>query len=198
MIIGIQVKRFYNKQKSILQSNNKKFHNKEYSNKIDIITNKRNNQIKDILHKISEYIIKYCLNNNIRNIVIGKNKQWKSKINIGKRNNQNFVNIPHTKFIEYLKYKAKLNGIKLIETEESYTSKCDSLSLETIQKHDKYSGKRVKRGLFQSSIGKLINADINGAINILRKKLNKSKQNSLIDRILYNGCVFQPLKVKLF
>lgn len=191
------INRQYNKEKSILQSLNKKLHNKEYSNTIDNLTIKRNLKIKNLLHKYSTYIIKYCLNNDIRNIVIGQNKQWKSKINIGKKNNQNFVNIPHSQFIEYIKYKGELNGIKVITTEESYTSKCDSLSLEEIKKQENYSGKRVKRGLYQSGIGKLINADINGAINIIRKVLDKSKQNSLIQRILSNGCVFQPLKLTI-
>jgi len=117
--------------------------------------------------------------------------------NIGKRNNQNFVQIPYLKLINYLEYKCKINNINFTKHEKSYTSKCDSLALEEIKKHKKYLGKRVKRGLFKSSIGQIINADINGALNILRKILDKSKYESLIKRIMFNGIVYRPLKIRI-
>ncbi len=94
--------------------------------------------------------------------------------------------------MSYLKYKCKSVGINLIENEESYTSKCDSLSLEKIGKHDSYSGRRIKRGLFQSSIRRLINADVNGSLNILRKVIDDSYVNKIIDR----GLLYNPYKIR--
>ena len=85
-------------------------------------------------------------------------------------------------------------GIKLIITEESYTSKCDSLALEEIKKHEMYLGKRIKRGLFQSSIGKLINADVNGSINIMRKVVGDSE---IISKIINSGWLFQPIRFNI-
>ena len=130
---------------------------------------KRDNKIKDYLHKASRYIINHLVSNSINTLVIGHNKNWKQEINIGKKNNQNFVNIPFNNLIHMLTYKAQLEGIQVIEIEESYTSKCSFLDNEKICKHENYLGKRIKRGLFKASNGKLINADLNGALNILRK-----------------------------
>jgi len=128
-------------------------------------------------------------------------------------NNQKFMNIPHAKLIEYLTYKGTMQGINVVLQEESYTSKCDSLVLESIPVFKTaqetkpninsitgqfYCGKRIKRGLFQSSIGKLINADINGTLNIGRKYL-KCTQNyyEYIHKILNSGLVFNPVKVRI-
>lgn len=130
---------------------------------------KRDNKIKDYLHKASRYIINHLVSNSINTLVIGHNKNWKQEINIGKVNNQNFVSIPFNDLIHMLSYKAKLEGINVIIQEESYTSKCSFLDNEGICKHENYKGKRIKRGLFKASNGKLINADLNGALNILRK-----------------------------
>ncbi len=110
---------------------------------------------------------------------------------MGKKNNQNFVGIPMDKFRSMLKYKLELRGITLIDREESYTSKCSFLDLEPICKHDKYMGKRVKRGQFKSSDGTTINADINGAYNILRKEI----PNVFIEGI--EGLRVIPLKLKI-
>lgn len=123
--------------------------------------------------------------------VIGHNNGWKDSINIGKVNNQNFVQVPFNKLISFLKYKCEMIGIKVTENEESYTSKCDSLALEKIYKHASYLGKRKKRGLFQSSVGKLINADVNGALNILRKVVGDSE---IISKIINSGWLFRPKK----
>ena len=98
--------------------------------------------------------------------------------------------IPFDKLISYLKYKCEMIGISVIEHEESYTSKCDALSFENICKHDNYNGKRIKRGLFQSSAGKLINADVNGALNIMRKVVGDSYVSKIIDSDL----LFRPIK----
>jgi IS605 OrfB family transposase len=105
----------------------------------------------------------------IGTLVIGKNDGWKQNINLGRRTNQNFVPIPHARFIEMLSYKAALVGIQILLTEESYTSKCSFLDLEPIGKHVVYAGRRVKRWLFVASDGRTIHADVNGSLNIMRK-----------------------------
>jgi len=200
LIDGKEIKsinQFYNKKKADLQSINKKLYDKDYSNQLKYLDINRSNKMKDRLHKMAEYIVNYCVDNNLDNIIIGHNIGWKTKCKIGKKNTQNFVMLPHSKLIEYIKYKAKLKSISVEITEESYTSKCDGLALEELGKQGKYLGKRVKRGLFKSSIGLVLNADINGAINILRKVLSKSKQESFIKRILSSGLVFRPVKIKI-
>jgi putative transposase len=108
----------------------------------------------------------------IGTLVIGKNDGWKQEISIGKRNNQNFVQVPHARFIQMLSYKAELVGIQVILVNESHTSKCSFLDDEPICHHERYAGKRIKRGLFRASDGRrIINADVNGAYNILRKAI---------------------------
>ncbi|HIE26707.1 TPA: transposase, partial [Candidatus Poribacteria bacterium] len=139
------------------------------STRIQRLTLKRNHRIKHELHVASFNIIDHLVKEQIGTLVIGKNKNWKLKINIGSRNNQNFVSIPHARFVEMLKYKAELQGIQVYTTKEGYTSKCSFLDREPIEKHDVYMGRRIKRGLFRSKEGILINADINGACNIIRK-----------------------------
>ena len=125
---------YYNKTKSNLQS---KLKNNEKSNKrISSLNLKRNNKINDYLHKSSTFIVNYLVSNNISTLIVGHNKEWKQNIKIGKKNNQNFVSIPHSRFKELLKYKCELEGIKYNETEESYTSKCSFLDNEEICKHD--------------------------------------------------------------
>ena len=100
--------------------------------------------------------------------MIGHNTGWKQNVNMGRQTNQKFVQIPFNKLISLIRYKAEDEGIAVEEVRESYTSKVDHLALETIEHHEKYLGKRVNRGLFVSSSGARINADINGAIGILR------------------------------
>lgn len=135
------------------------------------LTNKRNRQIRHYLHVTSKRIIDLLVAEGIGTLVIGKNKNWKQKVQMGKQNNQTFVSIPIAQFIDMLIYKAKLAGIRVIEQEESYTSKCSFLDSEPIRKHKTYLGRRVERGLFRASDGRLINADINGSYNILRKAI---------------------------
>lgn len=161
------INQYYNKKKAKLQS--KLTGNKKSSNKIIKLTNKRNNKIKDYLHKASRKVIELCLTNNVGTIIIGKNINWKQNVNIGKKNNQNFVNIPFNSFIEMIQYKAKLIGIEVILTEESYTSKCSFIDTEPLNKHENYCGNRIYRGLFKTKSGSIINADINGSFNIIRK-----------------------------
>lgn len=170
---------FFNKRRAKLQSY---IDNKGTSNRIKRLTHKRNCKVNDYLHKTSRFIIDYCLEYKIGTIVIGKNNGWKNKANIGKVNNQKFVNIPHSKLIQQITYKAEDVGIVVKEQQESHTSKCDALALEKVCHHSKYLGKRIKRGLFQSSIGRLINSDVNGAINIARKSKVFQNAKWLLDR----------------
>ena len=137
--------------------------------KIGKLYEKRNNRINYCLHERSKELIELLASNGIIKLVIGYNKNWKQDINLGKRTNQNFVQIPFYTLIEYIKYKAQEKNIEVITCEESYTSKCSFLDDEEICKHEKYAGKRVKRGLFRSSNGHEINADINAAYNIAKK-----------------------------
>lgn len=167
----------YNKEKSRLQSlldNGKKT-----SKKIQNITLKRNNRINDYLHKTTKIFVNYLVSKKINNVVIGYNKEWKQGINIGRVNNQNFVQIPYYKLLNMLTYKCEIEGISVIVTEESYTSKCSFLDDEDICKHEEYVGKRIKRGLYKASDGRLINADVNGALNILKKVIGKFEYNSI-------------------
>ena len=161
------INQFYNKRVSNLKS--KLTNGKKTSKRIKSLTDKRNNKIKDYLHKASTILVNQLVSNDLNTLIIGNNKGWKQDINIGKRNNQSFVQIPYSTFIKMIEYKCKLVGINVLITEESYTSKCSFLDSEDIKKQKEYKGKRIKRGLFKSSEGVLINADVNGSLNILRK-----------------------------
>ena len=161
---------FYNKYVSELQSKLTKGGKRKYtSNKIYSITKNRYNKITDYFHKISTYLINQAVSNSITAIFIGLNKGWKQEIKLGKENNQNFIQIPFNILINMITYKAKDKGIDVITTEESYTSKCSFFDNEEMCHHDKYQGKRIKRGLFRTSDRKTINSDVNGALNIIRK-----------------------------
>lgn len=165
------INQFYNKRLAYYKSKLDTHKQGKSSNRINKLHLKRKNKIDNYLHKSSKYIIERAKENDINTIVIGNNKEWKQEINIGKTNNQNFVNIPHSRFIEMISYKCEREGINIILQEESYTSKCSFLDNEEIMKHDEYKGKRIKRGLFKSNNGRLINSDINGSYNILRKAI---------------------------
>lgn len=165
------INQFYNKRKSELQS--KLSGDRKSSNKINSTTRKRNNKIKNYLHKASRCIVNHLVSNNVNTLIIGKNDNWKQETNIGKKNNQNFVSIPHSQFVEIISYKCKLVGIAVMMTEESYTSKCSFIDNEEMKHHEEYKGKRIKRGLFRTNEGRLINADLNGSLNIMRKVIGE-------------------------
>jgi putative transposase len=162
------INQFYNKQKSHYQSILMK-HGRHSSQRINEMGRKREQRINHYLHVSSRRIIDLMLQEKIGTLVIGKNKNWKQVANMGRKNNQQFVQIPFARFIDMLTYKAKLAGISVVIQEESYTSKCSFLDAEPVKKHPKYVGQRIKRGLFRSASGKSINADLNGSYNILRK-----------------------------
>jgi putative transposase len=133
------------------------------------LTLKRKKKINDYFHKASRKIIDYCVLNDIGTVVIGYNPDWKQNCHLGKKNTQNFVNIPYYRLIQQLNYKATEQGITVIKQEESHSSKCSFLDKEPIEHHDNYLGRRITSGLFKSQQGTIINADVNGAYNILKK-----------------------------
>ena len=171
------INHYYNKTKAKLQSKLKQ--GKYSSKRISRLTSKRNRKVKDYMHKVSKKIVEYMEANSLNTLFVGKNVGWKDSINLGRTNNQNFVSIPYNMLIQMLEYKCKLAGINVVIVNEAYTSKCSFLDREKISKHDNYAGRRVKRGLFISNSGIMINADVNGSLNIMR--LGLEKQNVKLD-----------------
>ena len=171
------INQYYNKTTAKLRSELPT--NEKSSRRLKQLSFKRNNKIDYEMHKISSHIINEAIKNNISKIFIGNNNGWKKGIKIGRRNNQNFVNIPHTKLFNQLSYKGLLNGIEVIFTEESYTSKAsffdkDELPIYGESDSYKFSGRRIKRGLYKDSKCNIWNADLNGAANIMRKCSDKA------------------------
>ena len=179
------INQYYNKKKAKLQS----FVGDKSSNRLIKLTNKRNRKIDNYLHNTSSVIISYLIQNNIGTVVIGKNLLWKTDCNMSKQNNQNFVNIPHARLIKMIEYKTNLVGIKVIITEESYTSKCSFIDNEQLCHHEKYLGRRRHRGLFVSKYKIKINADCNGSGNIIKKAF----PNAFADGI--KGVVVRPIRI---
>ena len=193
------INQYYNKTNAKLQSIKDKQKIKRTTLRQKRIARKRNDRINDYLSKAARIIINYCLNNDIGKIVLGYNEDFQRKSNIGSINNQNFVNIPYGKLRDKLIYLCKLYGIEFKLQEESYTSKASFFDGDEIPIYDKenlqeyiFSGKRIKRGLYQTSTGKLINADCNGALNILRK-------SKVVDlSVLYNrGELNTPKRIRV-
>jgi len=185
------INQYYNKKKAQIQSELKKKNNKDWSNKLQKLTDKRNNKISDYIHKASKHIIDWCMQNQIDTIAIGRNKNWKQESVMSKKVNQNFVEIPHGLFIEKIKYKAENKGIKVIETEESYTSSTSFLDGEEPCEENKNKKRRIHRGLFKSNKGVMINADLNGAYQIIKKVF----PNAFSDGI--EGVGLHPVRVNL-
>lgn len=183
------INQLYNREKSRLQSLLKG--NSKTSRRINQMTHQRNCRVESYLHHASRLIINNLVANRIGKLVIGLNADWKQEVNHGRVNNQNFVSIPHARFAQMLKYKAALVGIEVTFTEESYTSKCSFLDSEPLVYQQKYLGKRVHRGLFRSSTGVLLNADVNGAYNMVRKVFGNGVFTS--DSIV--GYAASPVKV---
>jgi putative transposase len=163
------INQYYNKQLAYYRSIENKKSNFQDTKRIQILHLKRNNKINTIFHRISRILIDYCIKNNLGTIIFGYNNGWKQNINIGKKNNQKFVQIPFLRLINQVKYKSELIGITVITINENHTSKCSFLDNEEIRHHKKYTGKRISRGLFRTSNGTLINADVNAGYNIMKK-----------------------------
>ena len=184
---------WFNHELSRLKSATQTCNNKKTPKRIKRLYDKRNKQTDDAMHKVSRHIVNTLVANGIGHLVLGHNKGWKDSINLGKVTNQNFTEIPYDRLISMLRYKCECCGIRFEETEESHTSKCDALAFEEIGHHETYLGKRKRRGLFQSSTGRLINADVNGALNIMRKVVGDSPE---VRAIVDSGRLFRPRKEK--
>jgi putative transposase len=183
------INQWYNKRRAQLQA--KLPEGVFVSRQLDTLADKRARQITAYLHVASRRLVDWLIAQRIGTLVIGKNDGWKQAIGLGERTNQNFVFAPHARFIEMLEYKAALVGIRVIVSEESYTSKCSFLDLEPIGKHEVYAGKRIKRGLFRASSGRCLNADINAAYNIMRKVVPNAFGNGI------GGVVVHPVRIAL-
>lgn len=160
------INQFYNKRRSELQSKLPK--SQFWSKQLEQITFKRFNRVKNYMHHASHYIVKWCVQHQIDTLVIGHNDEWKQNPKMSKVNTQNFVDIPYNMLIMQLKYKCEDIGINFIETEESYTSGTSFLEGELPCKENYNKKRRVKRGLFQAT-DTLINSDVNGSLQIIRK-----------------------------
>lgn len=183
------INQWYNKRRAQLQT---KLRSGQYtSRRLDILADKRGRQISDYLHVVSRRIVDWLVEQRMGMLIIGKNDGWKQAASLGKRSNQNFVFVPHARFVQMLQYKAELLGIRVSVSEESYTSKCSFLDLEPIGKRDTYMGQRIKRGLFRASDGRWLNADVNGAYNILRKVVPNAFGNGI------EGVVVHPVRIAL-
>ncbi len=186
------INQYWNKKVSKLKSKLAK--GIRSSKRIRNLTDKRNTKIDYYLHKASYKVVKWLIDNQVGTLVIGKNKQWKTKIKIGSRNNQNFVQIPHARLIQLIIYKyEQQNGI-VVTNEESYTSKASALDLDALpkrklKKKQSFSGRRIKRGLYKTAKGLLINADVNGALNIIRKVAKNSIDDLVEDAQFIHRCV---------
>ena len=200
---GKQIKsynRLYNKENARLQSIKDKQYIKGITVRQYLNLRKRNARINQAMSTAARRIISYCIIHRIGNIVVGCNPEWKQSIHLGDITNQNFVQIPYGKLREKLEYLCELYGIRYAEQEESYTSKAsffdgDDLPVYNADNPQSYtfSGRRITRGQYRTSSGYVLNADVNGALNILRK----SKLVNL--RVLQNrGCVSQPQRIRVF
>lgn len=194
------INQWYNKENKRLQRiKDKQGYKNKYTNRQLKNVMKRNNKINDYMNKTARLIINHCLKHNIGNIVCGYNETFQRSSNLGRKNNQSFTNIPFGKLREKLEYLCKLYGINFIKQEESYTSKASFFDKDEIPiynddnpKKYTFSGKRIKRGLYKTAKGNLLNADVNGALNIL----SKSKVVDL--KVLYSrGELDTPIRIRV-
>lgn len=194
------INQWFNKENARLQSiKDKQKYGKKPTLRQKYLYSSRNNKVNDYMSKTARKIINYCLENNIGTLVCGYNETFQRNSNIGKANNQAFVNIPFGKLREKLEYLCKLYSLRFIEQEESYTSKSSFFDMDILPKFEadkpqtySFSGKRIKRGLYQTSKGYIFNADVNGALNILRK-------SNVVDlEVLYSrGVVDTPARIRI-
>ena len=194
------INQWFNKENARLQSiKDKQKYGKKPTLRQKYLYSSRNNKVNDYMSKTARKIINYCLENNIGTLVCGYNETFQRNSNIGKANNQTFVNIPFGKLREKLEYLCKLYGLIFVEQEESYTSKSSFFDMDILPKFEidkpqtySFLGKRIKRGLYQTSKGYILNADVNGALNILRK-------SNVVDlEVLYSrGVVDTPARIRI-
>ena len=194
------INQWFNKENTRLQSiKDKQSFGKKTTNKQKAIARDRNNKVNDYMNKAARKVIDYCISNDIGTLVVGYNETFQRKVHIGKQNNQNFVNIPYGRLQNKLQYLCDLNGIKFVKQEESYTSKASFWDKDIIPvynndnpKEYEFRGSRVERGLYKTSSGKIFNADVNGALNIMRK-------SRVVDmNILYSrGEVDTPIRIRI-
>lgn len=194
------INQWYNKQNAHLQSIKDKQHiGKRPTNKQKANARNRNNKINDYMNKTARIIIDYCINNDIGTLIVGYNETFQRNSNIGKINNQAFVNIPYGQLRSKLEYLCELNGIAFVKQEESYTSKASFWDKDNIPVYNndnpktyQFSGNRIYRGLYKTANGKYLNADVNGALNIMKK-------SSVVDMsILYGrGEVDTPVRIRI-
>ena len=194
------INQWFNKENARLQSiKDKQKYGKKPTLRQKYLYSSRNNKVNDYMSKTARKIINYCLENNIGSLVCGYNETFQRNSNIGKANNQTFVNIPFGKLREKLEYLCKLYSLRFVEQEESYTSKSSFFDMDILQKFEvdkpqpySFLGKRIKRGLYQTSKGYILNADVNGALNILRK-------SNVVDlEVLYSrGEVDTPARIRI-
>lgn len=191
---------WFNKENARLQSiKDKQNFGKRTTNRQKAIARDRNNKINDYMSKAARMIINYCISNDIGTLVIGYNETFQRSSNLGRQTNQNFVNIPYGRFRDKLQYLCELNGITFVKQEESYTSKASFWDKDSIPvynadnpKEYKFSGKRVHRGQYETAIGKTLNADVNGALNILRKSSVVS-----LEALYGRGEVDTPVRIRV-
>lgn len=193
------INQWYNKELARLSSIKDKQKIKSYTNRQYAITNKRNNRVSNYIYNAAKLIIDYCIKHKIGNIVVGYNDGFQDRSNLGRVNNQNFVQIPLGKLKSRLEYLSKLNGINFVLQEESYTSKASFFDKDDIPSWNpqnpvsaEFSGTRIHRGLYKTKSGTLVNADVNGALNILRKS-NVVSLTALYTR----GEVNTPLRIRV-
>lgn len=191
------INQYYNKKMALIRSKLELINKRKSSKKLRSLINKRNNKVDNYLHKASKEIVKTLITNNMSKLVIGKNNGWKFEAKMSKQSNQNFIQIPHSRFIQMLQYKCEKEGIRVIVQEESYTSKASFLNLDVIPIYDKnndtmhiFSGYRKSRGLYKTN-NKIINADVNGSYNILRKAIPNVFTNGI------EGFVVNPKVINL-
>ncbi|WP_342532640.1 transposase [Lysinibacillus sp. FSL K6-0057] len=156
---------YYNAKKATMQSELKRVNDKNWSKGLARLTMKRDNKLNNYLHMASRYIVDYCVACNVEVVVIGKNDKWKQEF----KRQSSFIQVPFERLIHQIQYKLRETGIRVILTEESYTSKASFIDYDEMKKDTVFKGKRVKRGLYKTNTGELINADVNGASNIIRK-----------------------------
>jgi len=179
------INQYYNKRLAKEKSLLKIRHGKDWSKKLDSITFKRYQRIKNYMHNASSYVIKWCVENNIDTLVVGKNKEWKQNTDMSRQSNQKFVSIPYQMLLQQLQYKCENAGIKYVETEESYSSGTSFLDGEEPIKQNYDKSRRVERGLFRSNSGLLINSDVNGSLQIMMKVFpNAFKERYGIEGVL--------------